>query len=52
MTRLHLLASCAVTLGRFAGFSETFDQMGEYFMPLDARKSAAHSRMAEIYRSV
>ena len=34
MTRLHLLASCAVTLGRFAGFSETFDQMGEYFMPL------------------
>ena len=35
MTRLHLLASCAVTLGRFGGFSETFDQMGEYFMPLD-----------------
>lgn len=35
MTRLHLLASCAVTLGRFAGFSETFDQMGEYFMPFD-----------------
>ncbi|MGI9055746.1 MAG: DUF4166 domain-containing protein [Pyrinomonadaceae bacterium] len=35
MTRLHLLASCAVTLGRFAGFSETFDQMGEYFMPVD-----------------
>lgn len=34
MTRLHLLASCAVTLGRFAGFSKTFDQMGEYFMPL------------------
>ena len=34
MTRLHLLASCAVTLGRFAGFSKTFDQMGEHFMPL------------------
>lgn len=34
MTRLHLLASCAVTLGRFAGFSQTFDQMGEHFMPL------------------
>jgi len=34
MTRLHLLASCAVTLGRFAGFSKTFDRMGEYFMPL------------------
>ncbi len=35
MTRLHLLASCAVTLGRFAGFSETFDLMGEYFMPVN-----------------
>ncbi|MDQ3180348.1 MAG: DUF4166 domain-containing protein [Acidobacteriota bacterium] len=35
MTRLHLLASCAVTLGRFAGYSETFDQMGEHFMPLN-----------------
>lgn len=34
MTRLHLLASGAVTLGRFAGFSKTFDQMGEHFMPL------------------
>jgi len=34
MTRLHLLASGAVTLGRFAGFSKTFDQMGEFFMPL------------------
>jgi len=36
MTRLHLLASGAVTLGRFAGFSKTFDRMGEFFMPLDA----------------
>lgn len=35
MTRLHLLASAAVTLGRFAGFSETFDRMGDFFMPLD-----------------
>ena len=35
MTRLHLLASCAVTLGRFAGFSATFDAMGEHFMPLN-----------------
>jgi len=35
MTRLHLLASCAVTLGRFAGFSKTFDQMGEHFMPFN-----------------
>ena len=38
MTRLHLLASCAVTLGRFAGFSKTFDEMGEHFMPLNREK--------------
>jgi hypothetical protein len=38
MTRLHLLASCAVTLGRFAGFSKTFDEMGEHFMPVDREK--------------
>jgi hypothetical protein len=35
MTRLHLLATCAVTLGRFAGFSKTFDAMGEHFLPLN-----------------
>jgi hypothetical protein len=29
---LHLLASCAVTLGRFRGFSPEFDEMGEEFM--------------------
>jgi len=29
---LHLLASCAVTLGRFRGFSQEFDEMGEEFM--------------------
>ena len=34
MTRLHLLATCAVTLGRFAGFSKTFDAMGEHFLPV------------------
>lgn len=38
MTQLHLLASCAVTLGRFAGFSKTFDEMGEHFMPLTREK--------------
>ena len=38
MTRLHLLASGAVTLGRFAGFSKTFDRMGEFFMPFDREK--------------
>jgi hypothetical protein len=29
---LHLLASCAVALGRFRGFSNEFDEMGEEFM--------------------
>ncbi len=36
MARLHLLASCAITLGRFAGFSATFDEMGEHFMPTNS----------------
>ena len=34
MARLHLLASCAVTLGRLCGYSREFDEMGEYFMPV------------------
>ena len=38
MTRLHLLATCAVTLGRFAGFSKTFDEMGEHFLPVGRDK--------------
>jgi hypothetical protein len=29
---LHLLATCAVALGRFRGFSPEFDEMGEEFM--------------------
>jgi hypothetical protein len=36
MARVHLLAACAVTLGRLAGVSETFDKIGEVFMPVDA----------------
>jgi hypothetical protein len=32
---LHLLGTCAVTLGRFAGCSAEFDEMGEEFMPCD-----------------
>jgi len=36
MARVHLLAACAVTLGRLAGVSETFDKMGDAFMPVDA----------------
>src|SRR5262249_4305348 len=35
MSRLHLLAACAVVLGRLAGFSANFDQIGEVFMPVD-----------------
>src|SRR5947208_17080071 len=34
MARLHLLASCAVTLGRLCGYSREFDEMGEHFMPV------------------
>lgn len=37
MAKLHLLAACAVVLGRLAGFSENFDQIGEAFMPVDSR---------------
>jgi hypothetical protein len=32
---LHLLATCAVALGRFRGFSPEFDEMGEEFMLAD-----------------
>jgi hypothetical protein len=32
LAHLHLLASCAVALGRFRGFSAEFDEMGEEFM--------------------
>lgn len=35
MTRLHLLAACAIALGRFCGVSETFDEIGELLMPCD-----------------
>jgi hypothetical protein len=43
MGRLHLLAACAVVLGRFAGVSESFDRAGEVFMPVD---SEGHPRTA------
>jgi Domain of unknown function (DUF4166) len=36
MARLHILASCAVTLGRLCGYSKEFDEMGELFMPVTA----------------
>jgi hypothetical protein len=34
MSRVHLLTSCAVTLGRLCGYSEEFGEMGELFMPV------------------
>ena len=33
LSNLHLLATCAVTLGRFAGVSKEFDELGAEFMP-------------------
>jgi hypothetical protein len=35
LARLHLLAGCAILLGRFAGFSKSYDDLGEAFMPVD-----------------
>ena len=40
LTDLHRLTACAVTLGRFAGYSAEFDEMGEEFMPVDANGGA------------
>ena len=34
LANLHLLAACAVALGRFAGFSAEFDEIGEEAMPV------------------
>ena len=36
LTRLHLLAANAIALGRFCGVSETFSEIGESLMPVDA----------------
>jgi hypothetical protein len=35
MSRTHNLAACAITLGRFGGFSPAFDAIGEALMPVD-----------------
>jgi hypothetical protein len=35
LARLHLLAGLAITLGRFAGYSRSFDELGEAFMPVN-----------------
>ena len=44
LARLHLLAACAVTIGRFAGYSPSFDDLGDAFMPVDL---AGQPRTAE-----
>jgi len=36
MAPLHILTSCAVTLGRLCGYCKEFDDMGELFMPVTA----------------
>jgi hypothetical protein len=38
-----MLAACAITLGRFAGHSRTFNEMGEAFMPVDKAGNARTS---------
>jgi len=40
MSRLHLLAACAVSLGRLCGYSKVFDEMCEYFMPVNHEGAA------------
>src|SRR5688572_28370445 len=35
LARLHLLAGCAMALGRFAGYSQSYEPMGEAFMPVE-----------------
>ncbi len=39
--RLHLLAANAIALGRFCGVSETFSEIGESLMPVDAENQPA-----------
>lgn len=39
LTRLHLLAACAIALGRFCGISAAFDEIGESLMPVDAENA-------------
>src|SRR5689334_4236277 len=34
LARTHLLAACAITLGRFCGYSASFDRIGEALMPV------------------
>jgi hypothetical protein len=50
MPRTHLLAACAITLGRFCGYSAAFDAIGEALMPVDREgrpRTEAWRRYAE-----
>jgi hypothetical protein len=40
LARLQLLAACAIALGRFAGYSKSFDELGDAFMPVDNQGQA------------
>jgi hypothetical protein len=35
LARLQLLAACAIALRRLAGYSKSFDELGDAFMPFD-----------------
>jgi hypothetical protein len=48
MSRVHLLASCAVTLGRLCGYSKEFGEMGELFMPV-TREGVPQTREWQAY---
>jgi hypothetical protein len=47
LARVHLLTSASVAVGRLCGYSETFNALGEFIMPVDAAgevRSAAWAR--------
>jgi len=48
MSRVHLLASCAVTLGRLCGYSPEFGEMGKLFMPV-TQQGAPQTREWQAY---
>jgi hypothetical protein len=50
LARIHLLTAAALTLGRFNGFSRTFDEIGARLMPVDEEgkpRGTAWERFAE-----
>lgn len=51
MARTHLLAACAITLGRFCGFSKSFDCIGEALMPI-LPEGGARTPLWQEYRVV